>query len=107
MNAPDFADEVNSTSSRGLDPRRPDSPYTVDIFHTKVRVAFGHGLTAYGDDGESACYPRPGYQFSQRLRGESVGTLDVKEMTDNAVARVLVDPTFCAKAAAQFRSNRE
>ena len=50
----DVMNDVDSTIRRVLDQELPETPYTLDIFSSKVRLVFDHVLTAYGDDGESA-----------------------------------------------------
>ena len=94
--------DVNSTIRRVLDQSLPETPYTVDIFHTKVQLVFDHVLTAYGDNGESAYDPRPDYQFPQGLAVEFDGPLDVNKIADDVVARIHADPEFAAQVAQQL-----
>ena len=94
--------DVNSTIRRVLDQSLPETPYTVDIFHTKVQLVFNHVLTAYGDNGESACDPRPDYQFPQGHAVEYSGPLDVNKIADDVVARIHADPEFAAQVAQQL-----
>lgn len=46
--------EVNSTIRRILDQSLPETPYTVDIFQSKVQLIYNHVPTAYGDNRDSA-----------------------------------------------------
>jgi len=94
--------DVNSTIRRVLDASLPETPYTVDIFHTKVQLVFDHVLTAYGDNGESAYDQRPDYQFPQDLKVEYAGPIDVNKIADDVVARIHADPEFAAKVVQQL-----
>ena len=98
--------DINSTIRRVLDESLPETPYTVDIFHTKVQLVFDHVLTAYGDNGESAYDPRPDYQFPQGVKVEYTGPLDVNKIADDVVARIHADPEFAAHVAAQLGADR-
>jgi len=70
-------------------------------------LVFDHVLTAYGDNGESAYDLRPDYQFPQHRNVELAGPadaneIDVDRIADDAVARILADPTFAAQVAEQL-----
>jgi type I restriction enzyme R subunit len=94
--------DVNSTIRRVLDECLPETPYTVDIFHTKVQLVFDHVLTAYGDNGDSAYDARPDSQFTGDVALEYSGPIDVNKIADDVVARIHSDPAFAAHVAAQL-----
>lgn len=94
--------DVNSTIRRVLDQGLPETPYTLDIFTSKVQLVFDHVLTAYGDDGESAYSPRVDLHFPVQGTVEYAGPLDVNKIADDVVARIHSDPAFAAHVAAQL-----
>jgi len=102
----DVMNDVDSTIRRVLDQELPETPYTLDIFSSKVRLVFDHVLTAYGDDGESAYttpradiyWPTPSIEYE--------GPLDVDRIADDVVARIHEDPAFAARVAAQLGLSR-
>ena len=100
----DVMNDVDSTIRRVLDQELPETPYTLDIFSSKVRLVFDHVLTAYGDDGESAYTPRVDFQWpAQSVEYDGPdGPLDVDKIADDVVARIHVDPTFASQVAAQL-----
>lgn len=100
----DVMNDVDSTIRRVLDQELPETPYTLDIFSSKVRLVFDHVLTAYGDDGESAYTPRVDFQWpAQSVEYDGPGgPLDVNKIADDVVARIHDDPTFAAHVAAQL-----
>src|SRR5699024_11824137 len=72
--------------SRVLDQELPETPYTLDIFSSKVLLVFDHVLTAYGDDGESAYTPRIDFQWpaqSEEYDGPD-GPRDVDKIADRS-----------------------
>lgn len=99
-------EELDSTIRPVLDQELPETPYTLDIFSSKVRLVFDHVLTAYGDDGESAYtttradiyWPAPSIEYE--------GPLDVDRVADDVVARIHEDPVFAARVAAQLGLSR-
>ena len=98
--------DVNSTIRRVLDEGLPESPYTPDIFHSKVQLVFDHVLTAYGDDGESAYDKTVDYQFpGQQANVPYGGRVDVNKIADDVVARIHADPEFARHVAQQLGSN--
>ncbi|MGO1360767.1 MAG: type I restriction endonuclease subunit R [Brevibacterium aurantiacum] len=100
----DVMNDVDSTIRRVLDQELPETPYTLDIFSSKVRLVFDHVLTAYGDDGESAYTPRVDFIWpAQSVEYDGPdGPLDVDKIADDVVARIHNDPTFAAHVAAQL-----
>ena len=100
----DVMNDVDSTIRRVLDQELPETPYTLDIFSSKVRLVFDHVLTAYGDDGESAYTPRIDFQWpAQSVEYDGPdGPLDVDKIADDVVARIHDDPIFAAHVAAQL-----
>lgn len=94
--------DVNSTIRRVLDEGLPGTPYTLDIFTSKVQLVFDHVLAAYGDDGENAYSSRTDLHFPVHGTAEYAGALDVSKIADDVVARIHGDPTFAAQVAAQL-----
>nr|WP_268952472.1 type I restriction endonuclease subunit R [Mycolicibacterium septicum] len=96
--------DVNSTIRRVLDVSLPQTPYTVDIFSTKVQLVYDHILAAYGDNGESAYDTHPDYQIPD-VGGDFTGPIDVDKIADDVVARIHTDPVFATQVAAQLGAN--
>ncbi|WP_114905338.1 type I restriction endonuclease subunit R [Ornithinimicrobium murale] len=97
----DVKNDVDSTIRRVLDQGLPETPYTLDIFISKVQLVFDHVLTAYGDDGESAYTTQD--DGHRPLQGSQYdGPLDVNRIADDVVARIHDDPAFAAHVAAQL-----
>jgi type I restriction enzyme R subunit len=97
----DVMNDVDSTIRRVLDQGLPETPYTPDIFTSKVQLVFDHVLTAYGDDGKSAYTAKADAHSSPQSR-EYAGPLDVYKIADDVVARIHDDPVFAAHVAAQL-----
>ncbi|KRF19383.1 DEAD/DEAH box helicase [Nocardioides sp. Soil797] len=100
----DVKNDVDSTIRRVLDQGLPETPYTVDIFTSKVQLVMDHVLTAYGDDGESAYQRRVDPQHPQHVRAELAGPLDVNRVAEDVVERIHSDPAFARHVADQLRS---
>ncbi len=94
--------DVNSTIRRVLDESLPESPYTAEIFDTKVQLVFDHVLTAYGDNGDSAYDLRPDFQHPASFAVEYLGPIDVNQFTEDVVARIHADPVFANRVADQL-----
>ncbi|WP_457207198.1 type I restriction endonuclease subunit R [Nocardioides sp. P5_C9_2] len=101
----DVKNDVDSTIRRVLDQGLPETPYTVDIFTSKVQLVMDHVLTAYGDNGESAYDGRVDVQFPQDLPAEFSGPIDVNRIADDVVARIHADPDFARHVAEQLELN--
>lgn len=97
----DVMNDVDSTIRRVLDQELPETPYTPDVFISKVQRVFDHVRTAYGDDGESAYSPRIDLH-PPVLEVDYSGQLDVNKIADDVVARIHQDPGFAAHVAAQL-----
>ena len=93
--------DVDSTIRRVLDQSLP-SPYTADIFHSKVRLVFDHVLTAYGDNGESAYSPHIDTGYLNMVRVDFDGAFDVNKVADDVVARIHTDPAFAGRVAKEL-----
>ena len=97
--------DVNRTIRQVLDQGLPQRAYTPDLFFSKIQIVYDHVLTAYGDDGSNAYSrsdPRPTVSVATSAM---VGPLDLNQIADDVVARVLIDPTFAAQIAQQLQSN--
>ncbi|WP_147796917.1 type I restriction endonuclease subunit R [Cellulomonas sp. Y8] len=101
----DVKNDVDSTIRRILDQGLPETPYTVEIFTSKVQLVMDHVLTAYGDNGESAYDGRVDVQFSQGPPVELAGPIDVNRIADDVVARIHSDPVFARHVAQQLVSS--
>jgi type I restriction enzyme R subunit len=99
--------DVNSTIRRVLDQSLPETPYTVDIFQSKVQLVFDHVLTAYGDNGESAYESRPDLHPSRGVAVDFAGPIDVNQIADDVVARIHADPAFAADVAQQLLASTD
>lgn len=97
----DVMNDVDSTIRQVLDRELPETPYTLEIFTSKVQLVFDHVLTAYGDDGESAYTPRADFQWAAHPVAYD-GPLDVDRIADDVVARIHVDPDFAVRVATQL-----
>ena len=101
----DVKNDVDSTIRRILDQGLPETPYTVDIFTSKVQLVMDHVLTAYGDNGESAYDGRVDVQFPQDVSTELSGPIDVDRIADDVVARIHSDPDFARHVAQQLATD--
>lgn len=102
--------DVNSTIRRVLDQTLPEAPYSVDIFQTKVQLVFDHVLTAYGDNGESAYAVRPAADLAGRATSAGAysgdaSSINVNQIADDVLERILSDPTFAAEIATRLKSD--
>lgn len=97
----DVMNDVDSTIRRVLDRELPETPYTPEIFTSKVQLVLDHVLTAYGDDGDSAYTSGVDVHWSNRPVIHA-GPLDVNKIADDVVARIHDDPAFAAHVAAEL-----
>lgn len=97
--------DVETTIRQILDQGLPERPYTPDIFWNKIRLVYDHVLTAYGDD-RTSVYSRPEPVPAVTMAtNATVGPLDLNQIADDVVARILVDPTFATLVVAQLQSS--
>ena len=100
----DVVSEIDSTIRRILDESLP-SPYTVDIFQSKVQRVFDHILTAYGDNGESIYAPQVDYIHPRHgISVEYGAPIGINKVADDDVARIHAEPSFAAYVAQQLHS---
>ncbi|MEV8023799.1 type I restriction endonuclease subunit R [Microbacterium sp. NPDC080220] len=98
----DVMSDVDSTIRSVLDASLPD-PYTVEIFKTKVQLVYDHVLSAYGDNGESAYATKVDIIGPSDMAVEYNGVIDVHQIAEDVVRRILADSTFAAKVAQQLQ----
>jgi len=101
----DVKNDVDSTIRRVLDQGLPETPYTLDIYTSKVQLVMDHVLTAYGDNGESAYDVQVDAHFPQDLPVALDGPLVVNRIADDVVARIHSDPDFARHVAQQLEPN--
>lgn len=99
----DVMSDVDSTIRSVLDAGLP-SPYTVDIFRTKVQLIYDHVLSAYDDNGESVYTTKVDLIGPSDTAVEYNGVIDVHRIADDVVRRILADSTFAAKVAEQLQA---
>lgn len=97
----DIYSGVESTIRRVLDQGLPD-PYNREIFATKVDMIYKHILVSYGDDGESPYSSVVDVPVSTALALDYEGPINLHQLADDAVERILRDPEFAEHVAKQL-----
>ncbi|ATL69815.1 type I restriction endonuclease subunit R [Nocardia terpenica] len=95
---------VESTIRQVLDQGLPD-PYTRDVFTGKVTRVYEHVLRVYGDDGESPYQEKSDLIHSAKHAAVDYdGPINVRQIADDVVERILHNPEFAAHVAKQLRT---